>query len=388
MENNKNQLIPVNNSLVSIERQIFIGDKIINQKIEELFNKAFKLINSKNIDISSENNFLYDFLFNEDCLMNEKYTFKAKTKDDYLIALDLLDEIIKLDKYYKLAYYFKGIISKKIFLIDESIAYFSKAIEIDKKFIVALIERIALLNDSYKFDLAFNDCNHIISLKPDCAEFYHERANVMFSLGKKNESINDYKVSLELDDTNIRAYNNLGRTYKSLNYFELAKENFNKAISLAEENLAFDNKNAKSNFYIGYAKWQLEKYTASLESLNEAIHINPEYTSALQIRAIVNKELRNYKDSINDYKKYLKLNPLCFNSYNSLGFLYYDKTKEYNKANKCFTKSIDLKFNPKLKNSYYFRSKVRKELGDVNGSNEDYKIYQYYEKIKKTSSNL
>lgn len=106
MENNKNQLIPVNNSLVSIERQIFIGDKIINQKIEELFNKAFKLINSKNIDISSENNFLYDFLFNEDCLMNEKYTFKAKTKDDYLIALDLLDEIIKLDKYYKLAYYF------------------------------------------------------------------------------------------------------------------------------------------------------------------------------------------------------------------------------------------------------------------------------------------
>lgn len=382
MEENSKSVITVNTSLAKIEKQIAIGEKIINKTIEELFNKAFRLINSKKIDIDSNYNYLSDFLKDETLLDSEKFSFVVQNEEDYIQALELFDKIIELNGSFKLAYYFKGIVLQRIHLIEESINFISRAIEIDKEFIMAIVKRVELLEEKFEFDLALNDCNNLIIFKPDCAEFYHTRANVLFSLDKKIESINDYNISLELDNTNIRVYNNLGRTYKSLGNDKLAKENFNKAIRLVEENLIVDNKNAKFHYYIGYAKWQLDEFTTSLESLNKAIQINSDYESAINIRAIVNKELNNHIEAINDYKKYLELNPLDFITYNSLGFLYYQKTREFEKAKDCFTKAIDLnhsKSNPTYKNSHYFRSNVRKILGDVNGSNEDYMVYQKFE---------
>lgn len=378
MEEN-NKLIPVSNSLVSIERQIAIGDKIINQKIEELFNRAFKLINSKNIDIDSNYNYLADFLKNESLLNSEKFSFLVENEQDYQNAIEIFDKIIKIDSNFKFAYYLKGIIYQKLILVKESIHSFTTALMIDDGFICALIRRKEIF-EIYNYELALNDCNKLISLQPDNSEYYHSRANILFSLEKIKESINDYKICLKLDCSNIRAYNNLGRTYLYIEENELARLNFLKAIEIAEKHLVTNPDNYKLYYYIAYAQHRMDKNNEALLYLNKSFEINKDYSSVFCLRSSVYNKLKKYQASIDDSLRYLEINQIDFSKYTFLGLIY-EKLKEYNKANDVFTKSIEMniyKINPEYYRAHLFRSQVRKLLYDTIGSREDYKIYEKF----------
>jgi tetratricopeptide (TPR) repeat protein len=382
MENNNNKLIPVTNSLISIEKQLTIGDKIINKKIEELFNKAFKLINSKNIDVNSNHNYLADFLKDESLLHSEKFLFLVQNKKDYEYALEIFDKIIQIDCNFKFAYYLKGIVFQKLILVQESINSFSKALQIDNQFVSALIERIKLF-EIYNSELALNDCNKLISIQPDNSEYYLTRANILFSLEEIKESINDYLISIRLEPNNISAYNNLGRTYLNIEEVELANTNFFKAIEIAEEHLVKQPYNYKLYYYIAYAEYQLEKYNKALLSIDKSIEIENDYANAYVLRSRLYNIFSKYKESIDDSLKYLESNPLDFSEYNFLGLIY-EKVKDYKKAEECYTKSIEMniyKCNPEYYRAHLFRSSVRKILGDLNGSKEDYEIYKQFKKI-------
>lgn len=381
MENNNNKLIPVTNSLISIEKQLTIGDKIINKKIEELFNKAFRLINSKNIDVNSNHNYLADFLKDESLLHSEKFLFLVQNKKDYEYALEIFDKIIQIDCNFKFAYYLKGIVFQKLVLVQESINSFSKALQIDNQFVSALIERIQLF-EIYNSELALNDCNKLISIQPDNSEYYLTRANILFSLKEIKESINDYLISIRLDPDNIRAYNNLGRSYLYIEEVELANANCFKAIEIAEDHLVKQPNNYKMYYYIAYAEWQLEKYNKALLSINKSIEIENEFACAYDLRSRLYNIFSKYEESIDDSLKYLELNSLGFSNYNFLGLIY-EKVKDYKKAEECYTKLIEMnicKCKREYKVAHRLRSWVRETLGDLKGSKEDHEICKQLKK--------
>lgn len=325
MEENNKSLITVNSSLAKIEKQIAIGEKIINKTIEELFNKAFKLISSKKIDIDSNHNYLSDFLKDETLLHSEKFSFVVQNDEDYIQALEIFDEIIELNGSFKLAYYFKGLIYKKnynrrlsneiydLFLkksnLDktndlfyiESIDNFSKVLEIDSEFVYALFERIDLY-EKENIDLALIDCNKLIYLNPNYSDYYRIRANILIGLDKKKESINDFKFSLELDRNNIRAYNNLGRAYLLWSEKkELARENFLKAIELVENNLITDPNNPMLYYFIGYAKIGLLEFNDANFYLKKSVQIKSEfYFAGLLIELISNTTINNKDIKVDD----------------------------------------------------------------------------------------
>lgn len=324
MEENNKSLIIVNSSLAKIEKQIAIGEKIINKTIEELFNKAFKLINSKKIDIDSNYNYLSDFLKDETLLHSEKFSFVVQNDEDYIQALEIFDKIIELNGSFKLAYYFKGLIYKKnhnrllsneiygLFFLKsnldktndlfyiESIDNFSKVLEIDNEFVYALFERIDL-HEKENIDLALIDCNKLISLNPNYSDYYRIRANILIGLDKEKESINDFKKSIKLDSQNIRAYNNLGRAYLLFEKEELARENFLKAIELAESSLITNPNNPILYYFIGYAKIGLEKYNEAIFYLKKSLEIKSEfYFAELLIELILNITINNKDIKVDD----------------------------------------------------------------------------------------
>lgn len=325
MEENNKSLITVNSSLAKIEKQIAIGEKIINKTIEGLFNKAFKLISSKKIDIDSNYNYLSDFLKNETLLHSEKFSFVVQNDEDYIQALEIFDEIIELNGSFKLAYYFKGLIYKKnynrrlsneiydLFLkksnLDktndlfyiESIDNFSKVLEIDSEFVYALFERIDLY-EKENVDLALIDCNKLISLNPNYSDYYRIRANILIGLDKEKESINDFKFSIELDCNNIRAYNNLGRAYLLWSEKkELVREKFLKAIELAESNLITDPNNPMLYYFIGYAKIGLLEFNDANFYLKKSVQIKSEfYFAGLLIELISNTTINNKDIKVDD----------------------------------------------------------------------------------------
>lgn len=308
MENNNNKLIPVTNSLISIEKQLTIGDKIINKKIEELFNKAFKLINSKNIDVNSNHNYLADFLKDESLLVFERGFTSVENFEDYLIALEIFDLIIDLDDKFKLAYYFKGLIYKEnacyrykedVFDLffrnfklnsganselfeNECLFNFSKALQVDVNFICVLISRIELIcfeiQIESKYNIALIDCDNLINIDPNNSDYYRIKANVLYTLGYKNiemqnDSLSFYKYSLKLNNNNIRTYNNLGRAYLLSENKDLARECFSKAIEIAQNELINKPNNSLLYYYIGYAKIGLFKREGAFFALNKSIEL-------------------------------------------------------------------------------------------------------------------
>lgn len=376
MKENENKLVPVNNSLVSIERQIAIGDKIINQKIEELFNRAFKLINSKNIDSDSNYNYLADFLQNESLLNSEIFLFLVQNEQDYVNALEIFDNIIKIDSNFKFAYYFKGIIYQKLILVQESISSFSTALLIDDEFVCALIKRVELY-EIYNYELALNDWNKLILLRPNNYDYYYKRAYILFLLNNISESKKDILFCYKLEPNNIPFNTILGRILEKMGEEKLAKEIFIEVIELSEKCLIENPNNYKLYYYIGYAQRWLKKNNEALLSLNKCIEINKNYASALILRADVNAILRKYSASIDDMLEYLVLNPLDFTVYNSLGFRY-TRLNNFIKANECFTKSFEMniyKNNPVFANTFKFRSKMKQDMGDRIGSREDFNNY-------------
>jgi hypothetical protein len=132
MENNKNQLIPINNSLVSIERQITIGDKIINQKIEALFNRGFHLMNSYYIKFSDKNYF-FNFTNDINYFKKAKFKYQASNKKDYFEALSIFNEIISLDNNFLFAYFNRCIIFGIFFKIDDLVENYYLIKKIDYK---------------------------------------------------------------------------------------------------------------------------------------------------------------------------------------------------------------------------------------------------------------
>ena len=335
MKENENKLVPVNNSLVSIERQIAIGDKIINQKIEELFNRAFKLINSKNIDSDSNYNYLADFLQNESLLLFEWERFWQDNYENDIQALKIFDSIIELNKNFKLAYFFKGIIYSgysdlqsemvKLFFnkskldktenlfYTESMNNFSKVLEIDDKCSYALYLRIFLNVNRGDELIALHDCNKLITLMPLCSDFYRIRGNVLLNLGKKVDSLNDFMFSLELDPSNMRTYNNLGRAHLSFENFTLANKYFHKAIELASIQLKSNPNDPYLYYYLGYANTGLGNYIEGQYNLKKSLDINSRFFYAHEIEWWVEKIINNtFYKKLNKYEL-LRYNPVvCF----------------------------------------------------------------------------
>ena len=233
------------------------------------------------------------------------------------------------------------------------------------------------LYEIYNYELALNDWNKLILLRPNNYDYYYKRAYILFLLNNISESKKDILFCYKLEHNNIPFNTILGRILEKMGEEKLAKEIFIEVIELSEKCLIENPNNYKLYYYIGYAQRWLKKNNEALLSLNKCIEINKNYASALILRADVNAILRKYSASIDDMLEYLVLNPLDFTVYNSLGFRY-TRLNNFIKANECFTKSFEMniyKNNPVFANTFKFRSKMKQDMGDRIGSREDFNNY-------------
>ena len=93
-----------------------------------------------------------------------------------------------------------------------------------------------------QYELAINDYDEAIHLKPDEADEYNKRAKAYYKLGQYQRAIEDYNESIRLNPSSVLTYNYRGNAYLKLAQYNRAQENYNKAISLEPDNpLAYYN---------------------------------------------------------------------------------------------------------------------------------------------------
>lgn len=83
-------------------------------------------------------------------------------------------------------------------------------------------------------EAAIEDYNEAIRLNPKLASAYNNRANYYAAQGFAIEAIADYEMAIDLDPTNIRAWLNQGITFRDLEMYSQAVENFEHALQIKE----------------------------------------------------------------------------------------------------------------------------------------------------------
>lgn len=85
------------------------------------------------------------------------------------------------------------------------------------------------------WEAALRDYNEAIRLNPNLAHVFNNRANYYAAQGDLFAAITDYQTALEIDAYNIRAWVNQGITFRELEMFSAAIDNFNQALWLVQQ---------------------------------------------------------------------------------------------------------------------------------------------------------
>ncbi|TFG24683.1 MAG: tetratricopeptide repeat protein [Promethearchaeota archaeon] len=152
--------------------------------------------------------------------------------------------------------------------------------------------------------------------------------------GKFDIAVEYCQKAINLDNSYVESYVNLGNAFIKKEEYDKAIEQFDKAIkldpdhvgALSDRGLAFELKN---------------DYDNALKSLDEALEKNPEYALAWYRKGNVFKEKNQSNEAIESYKKATDLKPDYAKAWLLEGRVYFDDN-EYHKALEYIEKAIQL----------------------------------------------
>lgn len=100
-------------------------------------------------------------------------------------------------------------------------------------------------------EMALNDMNQAIELKPDYALAYHERAGIKRRIGDLQGAHFDYRNAIVYDPNFALAYNNLGSVKILLGDYEGAIEQYNTALEINPKLVIALNNRGYANYFLG-----------------------------------------------------------------------------------------------------------------------------------------
>jgi tetratricopeptide (TPR) repeat protein len=148
--------------------------------------------------------------------------------------------------------------------------------------------------------------------------------------------------------------------------FRVAVNLFTKAIRLTLGDLA------EIHVYRGVAWAHLDEWANAYDDFNEALYRNPYMTEAYNERGNLYRFQNNYEAAIQDFTAAIMIDPTHAEAYYNRG-LTYEETKEYRLAEQDLSNTIEL--NPTLAVAYEARARIRRIVGNYQGTIADYQIY-------------
>ena len=145
---------------------------------------------------------------------------------------------------------------------------------------------------------------HVLTLYDHTTLPWGNRANYYRDIGETQKALHDYSQVIRLKPDKPEPYNSRARLYFNFsNRDSLLKalNNYNKAIELKEDVEYVVNRGAT------YAK--LGNFNKSLENLNHAERINPNFANIYLNRSVIYNRTRDHVNALKDVSKYLTLKP-------------------------------------------------------------------------------
>ncbi len=181
-------------------------------------------------------------------------------------ALADLDIALQINRRYRDAYYWKGIIRSSLGENKTAIHEFDQAIKLDAKFSEAYNDRALAKFSSGDERGAMQDYNQAIKLKPNFDRAFNNRGLLLYAQGNTKQAIQDFSQAIKINPNFADAYYNRGNVFNDNGDFEQA----------------------------------IKDYT-------EAIRCNPEFAEAYGNRGLAYFEIDNYRQALLDTQKAAEL---------------------------------------------------------------------------------
>lgn len=235
---------------------------------------------------------------------------------------------------------------------EEALVICNKAIALKPDFAEAYTNRGDVLYWMGLLDDAIESCNKAISLRPDSATAYSIRGNSMKKLRRLDEALANYDIAIELKPDFYEVYFNRGNVLKEFKRLDEALGSYDKSIGL------------KPNFSAAYlnrgmALTELKRLDEALVSYDKAIALNPNFAEAYFNRGNALTELKRPDEALVSYDKAIELNPNFAEAYFNRG----NALKEFRRlgeALESYDKAIALK--PSYAQAYGNRGMALTEL--------------------------
>lgn len=296
--NNSQLVLAQNNQLARLESTLSITNRLLFNGMEGLFNEAFYLINSKNVERGLEN-FCLLFELNDQYLNDEKFKFTAGSIDDSTKAIELFTKAIELNPNFKFSHFGRGIAKYQIKDYKGAIEDQTSAIKIDSSFIKAYINRAESIywdnffrrDKSEFYKIAISDYNKAIELSPLSVDLYIKRADAKWAISFQ-DSINDCTKAIEIEPNNATLYGirSLKKTHIDPNG---ALDDLTKAIEIEPNNGTFF-------FRRGLLKRNIGDHEGAINDLNRKIEINQRNGQTMDLETIF-RARADIKMKLNDF---------------------------------------------------------------------------------------
>ena len=249
-------------------------------------------------------------------------------------AIASFSKAIELNSSYANAYCNRGVVYYYKGEYERAIIDYNEAIELNSHHVIAYNNRGVAYGNKGEQEKAIGDFTRAIKTKPDYADAYNNRGNVYGSKSEYDRAIADYTKAIELKVNYTEAYNNRGNAYGNKGEYDRAIADYAKAIEL---NTKFAD--AYHNRAVAY--YNRRDFDSAIKNYNIAVELSPKFANAYYGRGVAYGEKGDFDRAIKDYTKVVELNPNFTEAYYNRGVIYSYKG-DFDRAIKDYTKAIEL----------------------------------------------
>ncbi len=206
-------------------------------------------------------------------------------------ALKLYNQAIELWEDNWSAYNSRSLVNVELDKMEEALLDLNEAAKIEGFNEKTVFEaRADLKYKMQDYSGSLVDFNKLIVMDNANSYFYLKRGNCFLEMGNLDKAFADYSKTIELDSANYMAYYQKGKIRMKKQDVNLAMDDYDKALEIQEDDEIY--------LFRAMGHKKRNDYRKSISDLDKAIKLNPKNAEAYYQRALV-KELSNI-----DYGQY------------------------------------------------------------------------------------
>lgn len=285
---------------------------------------------------------------------------KFQTKD-YPGALEDYTLAIRADPASSRGWTGRGVTRKLLGDLQGAEAELSRALELNSKDDVALLNRGQVYFGQEKFAAAMADAKRALAIKAS-APAWHLQAQVFHAQGEAGAAKTSLDRELALDPRAVSAY-----VLRSVE--KLAFNDHKGALADLDQAIALDDRLPEAYANRSKVRTLLRDKKGADEDLAKALELRPGYAAAYQLRASGKYEIGDSQGAFADCAVALELDPKYVWTYQTLGYTH-RHLGDYIAALRDFEQALALE--PKRAIRWTHRGTVRRALGDPAGALTDF----------------